>query len=68
MRGALAVDLIDVARVERMLKEAIEQEPLPGDPPPSRRAEPPSARFAREGTAFDHRYRQPQEQPVEVFL
>ena len=65
---ALAVDLIDVTRVERMLKEAIEQEPLPGDPPPARTAEPPSARFAREGTAFDHRYRQTQEQPVEALL
>lgn len=53
---ALAVDLIDVTRVERMLKEAIEQEPLPVDSPPVRSAEPPSARFAREGSAFDHRY------------
>ncbi|MGH2608688.1 MAG: IS21 family transposase [Tepidiformaceae bacterium] len=65
---ALAVDLIDVTRVERMLKQAIEQEPLPGDPPPARIAETPSARFAREGTTFDHRYRQAQEQPVEVLL
>jgi transposase len=66
---ALAVDLIDVTRVERMLKQALEQEPLPGDLPPARTAETPSARFAREGKAFDHRYRQSQEhQPVEVLL
>jgi hypothetical protein len=62
------VDLIDVTRVERMLKQALEQEPLPGEPPPPRRVEIPSARFAREGKAFDHRYHQPQEQPMEALL
>lgn len=65
---ALAVDLIDVTRVERMLKDAIEQEPLPIESPPPRKAEVPSARFAREGRAFDHRYRQSQEQSLEVLL
>jgi len=55
---ALVVDLIDVTRVERMLKQALEQEPLPGEPPPPRMAETPSARFAREGKAFDHRFHQ----------
>jgi hypothetical protein len=63
---ALSVDLIDVTRVERMLKQAIEQEPLPLSGPPPRTVVVPSARFAREGTAFDHRYRQPQPNPVEV--
>ncbi len=55
---ALAVDLIDVTRVERMLKQAIEQEPLPIEAPTPRLAVLPSARFAREGATFDHRYRQ----------
>jgi hypothetical protein len=54
---ALAVDLIDVTRVERMLKEAFEQEPLPIDPPPARSVVLPSARFAREAASFDHRHR-----------
>jgi transposase len=54
---ALAVDLIDVTRVERMLKEAFEQEPLPIDPPPARSIVLPSARFAREAASFDHRHR-----------
>jgi transposase len=53
---ALAVDLIDVTRLERVLKLALEQEPLPFDPPPARSVVLPSARFARSGTAFDHRY------------
>jgi hypothetical protein len=53
---ALAVDLIDVRRLERILTLALEQVPLPADPPPARRAELPSARFAREGAAFDHRH------------
>jgi transposase len=61
---ALAVELINVTRVEGMLKLAIEQEPLPLDLPAARRAEPPSARFAREGAAFDHRYHV-QGEPVE---
>ena len=63
------MELIDVTRVERMLKQALEQEPLPGESPPPRMVEIPSARFAREGKAFDHRYRPPQkQQPVEVLL
>jgi transposase len=65
---ALAVDLIDVTRVERMLKQALEQEPLPTDLPPARTAQAPSARFARAGTAFDHRYHQAQEHPQEALL
>jgi transposase len=59
---ALAVDLINVTRLEAMLKLAVEQEPLPLDLPPARRAAPPSARFARAGTAFDHRYPPPQQE------
>lgn len=54
---ALAVELIDVTRLERMLKLALEQEPLPIDAPPARSVVLPSTRFAREGAAFDHRYR-----------
>jgi hypothetical protein len=54
---ALAVDLIDVTRLERILKLALEQEPLPAEPPPARLLELPSARFARDGAAFDHRHR-----------
>jgi transposase len=53
---ALAVDLVDVTRLERMLRLALEQEPLPIDLPAARAAVLPSARFAREGTAFDHRF------------
>lgn len=44
---ALSVNLIDVTRVERMLQAALDQEPLPGEPPPARAAVVPSARFAR---------------------
>ena len=55
---ALAVDLIDVTRLERMLKDALEQEPLPLDLPPTRPPVLPSARFARDGCTFDHRYQQ----------
>jgi transposase len=54
---ALAVDLIDVTRVERMLKEALEQEPLPIDAPPARSVVLPSSRYAREASSFDHRHR-----------
>jgi hypothetical protein len=52
---ALAVDLIDVSRVERMLKEAIEQKPPPLDVPDARCPVLPLARFARAGRPFDHR-------------
>ncbi len=65
---ALSVELIDVTRLERMLKQALEQEPLPLTTPLPRPVVVPSARFAREGAAFDHRYRQPQASPVEVLI
>jgi transposase len=58
---ALAVDLIDVTRVERMLKDALEQEPLPIDTPPARSVVLPSARYAREGSSFDHRQTTPED-------
>lgn len=45
---ALAVDLIDVRRVERILVEALETEALPTEA----RAAPPPGRFARPGSAF----------------
>lgn len=65
---ALAVDLIDVTRLERMLKEALEQESLPLDLPPTRPAVLPSARFARAGCSFDHRYGQkPPDHAEEMF-
>jgi len=55
---ALAVDMIDVTRLERMLRDALEQEPLPLDLPQTQPPVLPSARFARDGCTFDHRYRQ----------
>jgi transposase len=66
---ALAVDLIDVTRLERMLKEALEQEPLPLDLPQTPPPLLPSARFARDGCAFDHRYHhKPLQQQEEMLL
>jgi hypothetical protein len=53
---ALGFDLIDVRRVERILVLALEHE---GQPSPAleQRVQPLLAgRFARPGTAFDHRY------------
>jgi hypothetical protein len=44
---ALSVDLIDVSRLERILKEALEQETLPLFSAPS-----PPGRFARPGSVF----------------
>jgi len=63
----LAVDLIDVTRLERMLKEALEQEPLPIDLPPARSPALPSARFARDGCAFDHRHQESAHHTEEMF-
>jgi hypothetical protein len=50
---ALTVELLDVTRLERILKLALEQEPLPRIAAPGDAA---AGRFARAGTAFDHRY------------
>ncbi len=44
---ALAVDLIDVRRVERILVQALEQRAAPEHPPPL-----PAGRFARPGAVF----------------
>jgi hypothetical protein len=45
---ALAVDLIDVRRVERILMEALEAEALP----PTSALPPPPGRFAHPGNIF----------------
>ena len=45
---ALAVDLIDVRRVEHILKEALEEEALPQ----TSTLPPPPGRFARPGNVF----------------
>ena len=46
-RRALAVDLIDVRRLERILVQALEQEAMPQLPLPM-----PPGRFARSGSVF----------------
>ena len=48
-RKALAVDLIDVRRVERILLQALEHSEAPEHPPPL-----PHGRFARPGAVFAH--------------
>lgn len=50
---ALAVDLIDVRRVERILVEALEQEAMPVPAGPDTAPAPPG-RFARPGSVFAH--------------
>jgi transposase len=53
---ALGFDLIEVRRVERILVLALEHEGQLA-PPPDERVKPlPAGRFARPGSAFDHRY------------
>jgi hypothetical protein len=53
---ALGFDLLEVRRVERILVLALEHEGQPA-PPPEQRVQPlPAGRFARPGSAFDHRY------------
>ena len=60
---ALGFELVDVRRLERILVLALEHEGQPS-PPVEQRVQPlPAARFARPGTAFDHRFASP---PVEV--
>lgn len=53
---ALGFDLLEVRRVERILVLALEHEGQPS-PPAEQRVKPlPAGRFARPGSAFDHRY------------
>jgi transposase len=54
---ALAFELLDVRRVERIVLHALEREGLPAPPPDQRLCPLPGARFARPGSAFDHRQR-----------
>jgi len=53
---ALGFDLVDVRRVERILVLALEHEGQPAPPADQRVHELPAGRFARPGSAFDHRY------------
>jgi transposase len=48
---SLAYDLVDVRRVQRILLQAIDRESLPAEEPGT----PLGSRFARPGSAFDHR-------------
>ena len=58
---ALGFDLVDVRRVERILVLALEHEGLPSPPADQRVHELPAGRFARPGSAFDHRFTVTQE-------
>jgi hypothetical protein len=60
---ALGFDLLDVRRLERILVLALEHEGQPALPADERVQPLPSGRFARPGSAFDHRFAA---QPVEV--
>jgi transposase len=53
---ALGFDLVDVRRVERILVLALEHEGQPSPPADQRVHELPAGRFARPGSAFDHRF------------
>lgn len=61
---ALAFELLDVRRVERILLQALERESLPTPPADERLRRVPPARFARPGSAFDHRPRGTSEEQV----
>jgi transposase len=60
---ALGFDLVDVRRLERILALALEHEGQPAAPTEQRVQPLPSGRFARPGSAFDHRFAS---SPVEV--
>lgn len=64
---ALAFELLDVRRVERILLRALEAEARPAGPPDERVRAVPPGRFARPGRAFDHRHRTrgPEEREVQ---
>ena len=53
---ALGFDLVDVRRLERILVLALEHEGQPALPAEQRVQPLTSGRFARPGTAFDHRF------------
>src|SRR5947209_8445602 len=53
---AVGFDLVDVRRVERILVLALEHEGQPSLPADQRVHELPVGRFARPGSAFDHRF------------
>jgi hypothetical protein len=60
---ALGFDLVDVRRLERILVLALEHEGQ-STPPTEPRVQPlPAGRFARPGTAFDHRFTSIAEEP-----
>jgi transposase len=58
---ALGFDLVDVRRVERILVLALEHEGQPLPPADQRVQALPAGRFARPGSAFDHRFAVTQE-------
>jgi transposase len=60
---ALGFDLVDVRRLERILVLALEHEGVPAPPPDARVRPLLSARFARPGQAFDHRFPTAEVQP-----
>src|SRR5437870_2246765 len=60
---ALGFDLVDVRRLERILVLALEHEGQPIPAAEQRVQSLPSGRFARPGTAFDHRFAST---PVEI--
>src|SRR5207237_2649977 len=53
---ALGFDLVDVRRVARILVLALEHEGQPARPADQRVHALPAGRFARPGSAFDHRF------------
>src|SRR5205814_350499 len=53
---ALGFDLVDVRRVEKILVRALDREGTPAPPPDERVTSVPAGRFARPGTACDHRF------------
>jgi hypothetical protein len=60
---ALGFDLLDVRRLERILVLALEHEGQPAPPAEQRVQQLLSGRFARPGSAFDHRFAST---PVEI--
>lgn len=63
---ALGFELLDVRRLERILVLALEAESQPRPEEAGRIVPLPSARYARPGSAFDHRFAPSGATPVEV--